>query len=127
MDTDTDTYVVHHECEHALPVRKRLRTLSETITNMNTVLDVYHHGWRTRKMETDADMNTVQHTVTESDTDIVKHNNEQRLRPTLTWKRHRRETRTLSNTGMVCARCKRTRTRLVIDVDADTVRHRPRS
>ena len=41
-------------------------------------------------MDTDADMNTVQHTVTESDTDIVKHNNEQRLRPTLTWKRHRR-------------------------------------
>ena len=109
-DMDTDTDVDRHEHGHALPVRKRLWTLSETIANMYTVLDMYHHGWRTRKMETDGDMNTMQHTVTESDMDIVKHSNEQRLRPTSTWKRHRRETRTLSNTDMVCVRCKRTRT-----------------
>jgi len=42
MDTDTD--VVRHERRHALSVRKRLRTLSETITDMYAVLDVYHHG-----------------------------------------------------------------------------------
>jgi len=78
-------------------------------------------------METDADMNTVRHTVTEPDTDIVKHSIEQRLRPTWTWKRYRRESRTLPNTDMLGVRRKRTRTRLVIDVDADTVRNRWRS